>query len=444
MNILILNTHNPLKESGIVALDLFNQLKRSGHEVKLLVNCYIRNYPEGIISIESSFSARWKILMGKFEWRLNKLRKLLKVKEKYQKNPNYYFFEVDEKKQIYKTKRLIKLAGIKPDIIIILFAKDFINSKNIYELYIKTNAKIFWLMYDMAPFTGGCHYAWDCEGYKNSCGKCPGLYSSNPFDISYKNLVYKKYFLNKTDIRIVAGSEWQYRQVKQSTLFRDFKINKILTSCNIEIFKPLTKEISRKKYSIPLDRKVIFFGASGLDAERKGIKYLLEALKELKEVFAKKPEFGNEILLLIAGNHLDEIIKFLPFNYQYLGFLDNTYGIASAYQAADLYVCSSIEDSGPTMINQSLMCGTPVVSFEMGVAIDLVINSKTGFRVKLKDSKALAQAMYDVLSMSDSDYLEMKKNCRELALNLYRPDVNYSNWINTLNEIDEKDRPNPN
>jgi glycosyltransferase involved in cell wall biosynthesis len=444
MNILIFNTTNPLKDSGIVALDLFNQLKGNGHEVKLLVNCYNRNYPEGIISLESSLSARWKILMGKFEWRLNKLKKFLTVKEKHQKNPDYYFFQLDEKKRIYRTNRILKVAGNKPDIIIILFAKVFINTKNIYELYTKTHAKIFWLMFDMAPFTGGCHYAWDCEGYKNSCGKCPGLYSSNPFDISYKNLFYKKYFLNKTNIQIVAGSEWQCRQVKQSTLFKNSKINKILTSCNIEIFKPLAKEISRKKYSIPLDRKVIFFGATGLNAERKGIKYLLEALKELKELSAKKLEFGNEILLLVAGTHLDEIIKYLPFNYHYLGFLDNTYGIASAYQAADLYVCSSIEDSGPTMINQSLMCGTPVVSFEMGVAIDLVINNKTGFRVKLKDSKALAQAMYDVLSMSDSDYLVMKKNCRELALNLYQPDVNYSNWINILNEIGEKDSPCPN
>jgi glycosyltransferase involved in cell wall biosynthesis len=370
--------------------------------------------------------------MDKFVWRLNKLRKILNLKEKYQKDPNYYFSQLDERKQIYRTKKLLKIADIKPDIIIILFAKDFINSKNIYELFIKTNAKIFWLMYDMAPFTGGCHYAWDCKGYQNNCGNCPGLYSSDPFDNSYKNLMYKKFFLNRTNIQIVAGSEWQYKQSKESLLFKNFKINKILTSCNIDIFKPLTKERSRNKYSIPFDSKVIFFGAFGLDEERKGMKYLLEALKELKDVLIKKSEFENEILLLVAGAHFDGIFKYLPFNYHYLGFVDNTFGIASAYQAADLYVCSSIEDSGPTMINQSLMCGTPVVSFEMGIAIDLVINNKTGYRVKLKDSKALAQAMYDVLSMNDPDYLIMKDNCRKLALELYQPEVNFKNWTNIL------------
>jgi glycosyltransferase involved in cell wall biosynthesis len=78
------------------------------------------------------------------------------------------------------------------------------------------------------------------------------------------------------------------------------------------------------------------------------------------------------------------------------------------------------------------MCGTPVVSFEMGIAIDLVINNKTGYRVKLKDSKALAQAMYDVLSMNDPDYLIMKDNCRKLALELYQPEVNFKNWTNIL------------
>ncbi len=36
----------------------------------------------------------------------------------------------------------------------------------------KCNQFLLYMM-DMAPMTGGCHYAWDCEKYKMKCGGCP-------------------------------------------------------------------------------------------------------------------------------------------------------------------------------------------------------------------------------------------------------------------------------
>ena len=189
MKILIFNTNNPFIDSGVVALDLFNQLKNRGHEVKLLVNRYYPDYPEGIISLKSLTSVRCETILAKLEWRLKALfGKIIKVQKENPRNSDYCFFQLDEQKLIYKTKKLLKKADIKPDIIIVLYAAKFINAKNIYELQKETNAKVFWLLYDMAPFTGGCHYAWDCQGYQNNCGSCPGLFSSDPFDISFKNL----------------------------------------------------------------------------------------------------------------------------------------------------------------------------------------------------------------------------------------------------------------
>lgn len=76
------------------------------------------------------------------------------------------------------------------------------NTKNIFELYRNTNARVFWLMYDMAPFTGGCHYAWDCNGYRERCGRCPGLYSDDPEDISNKNLLFKRSTLERPELRL--------------------------------------------------------------------------------------------------------------------------------------------------------------------------------------------------------------------------------------------------
>jgi len=290
----------------------------------------------------------------------------------------------------------------------------------------------------MAPLTGGCHYAWECKGYQNNCGNCPGLFSTDPFDITFKNLQYKKKYLDRTDIRIVTGSEWQYRQIKESALFKNYHIHKILTAFNTDIFKPVAKEVIRKKNGIPKEKKIIFFGAYQLFDERKGMKYLLDSFKILKDLLTTNFELNNNILLLIAGTGFDKIKDHLPFEYHNMGMLDNSYGIASAYQAADIFVCPSIEDSGPSMINQSIMCGTPVVCFSMGVALDLVFNGKTGYRAKLKDNKDLAQGMYNILSTPACEYEIMQNNCRQLALDLFQPAVNINNWLQILNSKNEK------
>jgi glycosyltransferase involved in cell wall biosynthesis len=418
MNILLLNYNNPFQESGLVVLDLFNKFQKKGHNVKVLVNTFDANYPGGIISMETKLSSLKRRYLDKLKYHLK-----INLSFRTRTDPNYRIFELNEPREFYKTNKLLKKAEFVPQVIIIFFAKNFVNAKNIYELYNKTNSSVFWVMFDMAPFTGGCHYAWNCEGYKKNCGSCPGLYSADPFDITYKNLIFKKKFIDKTNIQIIAGSEWQYRQAKESTLFRNKTVHKILISVDPAIFRPTSKLEIRTKLGIPPYKKVIFFGALGLDSDRKGMKYLLESLIILQKQILTGTEIKDNIFLIIAGNGFDKIRDFLPFNYLNLGLLDNTYGIASAYQASDIFVCPSIEDSGPTMINQSLMCGTPVVSFKMGVAFDLVKTGETGYLAKIKDSRDLAQGIYSILSLNSIDYNKLTENCRELALRLCSPEV---------------------
>ena len=429
------NTYNPNLASGIVALDLFNLLQKKGHNVKLLVNRYDPAYPDGIVSMETRLMSLKRTTLYKLQWRYDKLKSKLRLKKKDNTNPDYRIFQLKERKLIYKTERIIKKADLKPDAIIVLFAKKFINTKNIYELHKKTRAPVFWLMYDMAPLTGGCHYAWECKGYQNNCGNCPGLFSADPFDLSYENILYKKKYLSGTEVEIIAASGWQFEQAKRSSLFRNNTIHKVLLSVNSAIFRPVDKKSIRLKLNIPGNRKIIFSGSVGLTERRKGMYYLIESLKLLKQ---KTDQAGisltDKIALVIAGREIGQIVDSLPFEYFYLGMVNNTYGIASAYQAADVYVCPSIEDSGPMMINQSMMCGTPVVSFEMGVALDLVVSGETGYRAKLKDISDMAQGILDILKLDDYNYKIMSDNCRELALKLCSPDVQTERIEKILNK----------
>lgn len=425
MNILMIYRNHPFQASGAVTLDLFNQFKAKGHNVKLLVNTYAANYPDDIISMETALS----VLKARV---LFKLKTIFRLHKKPNTDNNYHFHEIDEQKKFYKTDQLLKKAGIKPDVILIFFAKNFINAENIYELHQKTGKPVFWMMYDTSPLTGGCHYSWACTGYQHSCGNCPGLFSKDPHDITHKNLLIKKEYMDKTDISIVLASEWQNLQAQKSSIFKDKPIHKILISINPEVFKPVPKEISRKKTGIAHDKKVIFIGAKNIKDDRKGFKYLMEAFIILKTLMQQQPELLDKVFLLIAGETTHQIKDLLPFENINLGMLDNNYGVASAYQAADVYVCPSIEDAGPSMVNQSIMCGTPVVSFAQGVSLDIVITGKTGYRARLNDSADLAKGIYDILRMPDDEYAKMKNNCREFALELYHPEVVVNKWLKIM------------
>ncbi len=428
MNILMIFRNHPFLASGAVTFDLFKEFKAKGHTVKLLVNQYDPDYPEGIISMEPYFT-HWK---NRF---IKMVKRKLGIIKKDPTNKKFGFHEIDLQKTIYKTENLLKKANIKPDAIIVLFANDFISTKNIYELGKITGKPVYWMMYDTSPLTGGCHYSWDCLGYQNSCGNCPGLFSKDPFDATNKNLMYKKEYMDKTDISIVLASEWQYLQATKSTVFKNHPIHKILIAINPDIFKPVSKDIIRKKFGIGIEKKVIFFGAKYFKDERKGFKYLMEALNKLTELMVHEPLLRNNIILLLAGDDVDTIKIQLPFEYINLGKLNNSDGIASAYQVADIFLCPSIEDSGPSMVNQSIMCGTPVVSFAQGVSLDIVITGKTGYLARLKDSEDMAKGLFSLLKLTESEQLKMSSSCREIALELYHPEVSTNHWLKIMKAV---------
>ena len=113
-------------------------------------------------------------------------------------------------------------------------------------------------MMDMAPMTGGCHYSWDCNRYTDECGKCPALNSDSESDHSKENLRYKKTYVEKTALHVIAASEWQHRQLLKSSLFANKYKYKLLISIDHVLFKQVDKEIERKELNLPIEKKIIF------------------------------------------------------------------------------------------------------------------------------------------------------------------------------------------
>ena len=411
MNILIISAQHPYKAAGIVVADLYRIFKKNGHNTKLLVKTNGLFFDKDIIYLEKYFNFTLTRIQ-------NRIKKIFQRKTKAISNFDYYFHDLDLTKQYFKTEDILRKINFNPDFILYSFPHKFLNAKNLYELNKETGAPILLYMMDMSPITGGCHYAWDCKNYMESCGCCPGLFSLISNDQSKINFEFKKQYIDKTNIIPIAVTEWQYRQLIQSQLFKNKKKYKILLPIDETIFKPDDKTKIRKFLGLPIEKKIIFIGAVSFNEKRKGWKELTESFKILAANLSDKKK--SSVHIAIAGRIDKNATAQLPFAYTALGILDHN-DLPKAFQAADLFVCPSIEDSGPMMINQSVLCGTPVVSFEMGVALDIVMTGQTGYRAKLKESTDLANGINTILNLDDQEYKKMSENCRKMGLEFCNP-----------------------
>ena len=157
---------------------------------------------------------------------------------------------------------------------------------------------------------------------------------------------------------------------------------------------------------------IFFIGACSLNEKRKGMGVLLDSLDLIAK---KKSEFGKEIYLLIAGDMNEEMRSSIPFEYYCLGFTKDFEELAFAYCAADYYISSSVEDSGPTMVLQSILCETPVISFDIGYAKDFIVDEINGFKAMEKTSLAFSKSIYRAIIQGEGKYIQMKNQLRILS-----------------------------
>ena len=101
------------------------------------------------------------------------------------------------------------------------------------------------------------------------------------------------------------------------------------------------------------------------------------------------------------------------------------------YNLADIFVSTSIEDSGPTTITEAMLCGKPVVAFDTGDATEYVINCYNGYKVKLKDINDLKNKIIKIFSLDFSELQVLSNNARIYALN----NLNKKKQLEIINEI---------
>ena len=341
---------------------------------------------------------------------------------------DYCFFD-RQRYSIENSEKIIKKIDLKPDAIFLHWISKFVNLKVIKELQDYYKVPVYWYLMDMAPFTGGCHYAWDCNGYKTSCENCPAILKKCSKKIATKTLNYKSRILSQMEVEILSPTSLLTEQSRSSLLFKGLRTHFIPIAVDKDIFKPMHKAEVRSKHNISLDKKVIYFVTSNIHERRKGYQYLKEALIHLSK---SADPFNIIIVTAGATNKVNELFAEIDITHHHLGYLRGDIALAEAYNISDVFVSPSIEDSGPMMVNESMMCGVPVASFKMGVALDLVEDGVTGYKVELRNSKALATSIIKILSLNGKEYSRMSMNCRNKAIEILSQDIQIKKVVEIL------------
>lgn len=151
------------------------------------------------------------------------------------------------------------------------------------------------------------------------------------------------------------------------------------------------------KLKVQYNNKKIIFSLGRL-VEYKGYKYLIDAAKYLDDdcviLIGGSGPLHDTLQQQIEQNNLDPKVKLL-------GRVSDE-DLPNYYKAADIYCLSSIMKTEAFAIVQieSMSCGTPVVATKVpGSGVSWVNeHNVSGLNVEIKDSKALSEAIKQILS----------------------------------------------
>jgi glycosyltransferase involved in cell wall biosynthesis len=400
--VIILSGVDPCLGSGRVLIDIQKSLNISGFQTHIISNL-VGNKEDGDVTYLTSY------IQSIFNSFKNRILSFIDIK----KDPKYSMYDLDLSERKLSYKKTVSKFPFNPDFIIYFFEHQFLTEKDLYHIGKATCAPIFFYMADFGPLTGGCHYSWDCKGYENQCGNCPGIYSNKANDLTHQNFMLKKKYIEKTNITPVVASSWQFKKLLESNLYADKPKYNILLPINENLFIPIDKLSARKSLGLPIGKNIIYSGSTYVLEERKGYKQFVKGLNYLYENNSK--EFNDNIHVLYSGNTGEDFISGIPYSNTILPYVDYN-ELYMIYNAIDIFASTSLQDAGPTMINQSMMCGTPVVSFKMGVALDLIDEGVTGYLADMLDFKSLANGIKSYFMLNEKEKKIMSKNCRNIAL----------------------------
>ena len=277
-------------------------------------------------------------------------------------------------------------AILGADIIVLHWINSFLSPKELGKLF-ALHKPIVWIMHDMWLFTGGCHVDGYCGRYESGCGNCPQVKHKMQDDLSRKNFKIKEKLIKEMQGVIVGPSQWIVDCASKSKILKGKTLYHIPNILNTGIFRGLGKKKELKaKYHLDVSKKVLLFGAAdaGTGNANKGFVYMRAAMERLRE---------TEYQLAVFGNTDEMAEKLKNEGVCLLGYIKEEKILAEIYNAVDVFVTPSLQESFGYTACEAMASGTPVTAFNVGGLRDQIIHKETGYLAETGDVDDLVEGI---------------------------------------------------
>jgi glycosyltransferase involved in cell wall biosynthesis len=300
--------------------------------------------------------------------------------------------------------------------------------------YLTRTKPTVWVLHDVWPFTGHCAASYDCDRWKTGCGKCPhpDTWPAVRRDGTVWEWKLKKWAYERSHLSIIVPSRWMEGFVRQG-LLSHFPVYFIPHGVDLETYQPWPVGEVRKKLGIPQEKKVILISSVHLTQKRKGGDLLVKTLQLLPASLKK------DVVLLTMGRDGEAISKAAQMNSVHLGYIENEKQKAMAYAASDIFLFPTRWDNCPLGVLESMACGTPIITTNIGGVPELVREGLNGMVIPPESPEALAGAVIKVLE-DDPLRLYMREQRRRIAVEEYSLDLQIARYVDLYKNILDESR----
>ena len=233
--------------------------------------------------------------------------------------------------------------------------KGYISITGIKEI-VKSSKKIVWTSHDLWPYSGGWYHL-ESE-YLGSASVGNGLVK-----LSNKVKIQQESIWGSGQIQFIAPSIWLANRAK--SLMPDVKVKVIPNGLDIHKFRPDIKPNLREKLGFSEDAFILVFSASNLKDSNKNIGDFVKIVNFL----AKKD--GNIGVIIIGSRAVELDIDKEVITY-FTGYVEEVDELISYYAISNAYVTTSLMETFPTTIMESLTCKLPAYGYKVGGVPEMI------------------------------------------------------------------------
>lgn len=320
---------------------------------------------------------------------------------------------------------VLKLKKIQPDIVHLHnLHSNFINLPILFHYLSKYNIPTVITLHDCWFFTGKCFHYVDvnCNNFMQNCENCPKRFfppRSILTDRSSKDLKLKRKLFSKIpNLAIVGCSEWIAGEAKKSFM-KNMNVYSIHNGVDINIFKPRYTNLRNQLGLSESDFIVLGMANKWMQSRNFAMfQYLLTSIPDVK-------------IVILGCTDIDkQKLKEISQNIYAIEFIFERILLAEYYSMADVFINLTHADTLPTVNMESICCGTPVITYNVGGSAELV-DSTTGIIVEEDDLDGIKKA---VLSMRKSPL----KRCSEVGFAKFSNEVCYEKYVRIFEELNKR------